>query len=60
MFAGRPFNIVPQNPANRVFRRFYVTEGQWSSYRIPAAIGHFISNQVDPLSGRALTSRCAA
>ncbi len=56
-FDGRPFNSNPQNPANRVFRRFYVTEGEWATYRIPAALGHMIDQQVDPFTGRTLSTR---
>lgn len=59
-FIGRPFNATPQNPANRVFRRFYVTEGEWSTYRIPAAAGSsgsLINGLRDPVSGRTLTTR---
>jgi hypothetical protein len=56
-FDGRPFNAVPQNPANRVFRRFYVTEGAWSTYRIPAAVDNLIVNRTDPVTGRTLSTR---
>jgi iron complex outermembrane recepter protein len=55
--AGRPFSAVPQNAANRVFRRFYATEGDWGSYRIPAALGHMIVNRTDPVSGRTFSTR---
>jgi iron complex outermembrane recepter protein len=54
--AGRPFNAVPQNPANRVFRRYYVTEGAWSTYRIPAALGNMIANRVEPVTGRTIST----
>jgi iron complex outermembrane recepter protein len=53
---GRPFNTVPQNPANRVFRRYYVTEGVWSTYRIPAALDNLIVNRTDPVTGRTVST----
>jgi iron complex outermembrane recepter protein len=57
MWAGRPFNPLPENAANFVWRRTYVTEGDWKTYRIPEAIHHRIVNRVDPFTGQALTSK---
>ncbi|HUR57336.1 MAG TPA: secretin and TonB N-terminal domain-containing protein [Opitutaceae bacterium] len=54
---GRPFNTLPENAANFVWRRAYVTEGDWSTYRIPEALNHRIVSRPDPVSGRTLTSR---
>lgn len=54
---GAPFNTAPENAANQVFRRNYVTEGVWDSYYInsPMQFG-LINGRTDPVSGRTLSS----
>lgn len=32
VWEGAPFNSQPENDANQVWRRFYVTEGDWATY----------------------------
>ncbi len=52
---GAPFNATPENVANAVFYRHYVTEGDWSTYHIGIDRG-LISNMTDPVTGRTLSS----
>jgi outer membrane receptor protein involved in Fe transport len=57
VWEGRPFNATPENAANQVFRRSYVTEGDWATYYLNGA--HFlglIRNRTDPITGRTLSS----
>lgn len=54
---GSPFNVQPENNANQVWRRYYLSEGQWSTYRVPAANGPLIVNRTDPVTGRTLSSK---
>lgn len=54
VWADRPFNAIPENNANRVYRRSYVNDGDWVNYHIPGPTP--IVNMVDPVSGRTLTS----
>jgi outer membrane receptor protein involved in Fe transport len=52
---GTPFNADPANAANLVFRRTYITPGDYSTYR--ASNGPtLINGLVDPVSGRTLSS----
>jgi iron complex outermembrane recepter protein len=57
MWDGRPFNALPENAANFAWRRAYVSEGEWPTYRVPGAVGNLIRGRIDPFTGRALTSR---
>jgi hypothetical protein len=61
VWAGRPFNANPENAANQVFRRNYVTEGDWGSYHVnsPGATG-LIRDMRDPVTGRTLSSTWVA
>jgi iron complex outermembrane recepter protein len=60
VWEGRPFNSTPENAANQVFRRNYVTEGKWDTYYINSPSHGFIQNMTDPVSGRTLSSRWVA
>jgi outer membrane receptor protein involved in Fe transport len=53
-----PFNPVPDNAANNVIRRTYVTERNWSTYHVdgPVGSGGLLENVMDPVSGRLLSS----
>ncbi len=54
---GHPFNANPENGANQVWRRNYVTEGDWGTYYINSDVSLGpITNRVDPISGRTLSS----
>jgi iron complex outermembrane receptor protein len=56
-FDGRPFSSDSVNNANLVFRRHYVTVGDWASYYRPfSTTDGLISNMKDPVSGRTLSS----
>jgi len=57
VWAGRPFNAAPENAANQVKRRTYVTERDWKTYFIngPLTTG-LIRGAVDPITGRVLDS----
>jgi iron complex outermembrane receptor protein len=55
-WAGAPFNAVPENNANVVFRRSYVTVGDYSTYRANGGKGQLIRGMVDQFSGRTLSS----
>lgn len=61
VWAGRPFNSAPENAANQVRRRNYVTPGVWSTYFIsgPAATG-LITGATDPITGQILNSTWVA
>jgi iron complex outermembrane receptor protein len=63
MWAGLPFAPAGQTPAqyinnqwNLVWRRTYVTPGDWSTYAVTGGKGQLISNLNDPVSGRTLSS----
>lgn len=55
-WAGAPFNATPENNANVVFRRSYVTPGNWSTYRANGGDGQLINGMVDRVTGRTLSS----
>lgn len=55
-WAGAPFNATPENNANVVFRRSYVTPGNWSTYRANGGDGQLIDGLVDRVTGRTLSS----
>jgi outer membrane receptor protein involved in Fe transport len=58
VWGGAPFNAgQPEGTANQVFRRSYVTKGDWSTYftRGPAGTG-MLENVHDPVTGRTLSS----
>lgn len=57
-WADNPFGPagVPEALANHVWRRYYVTEGQWDTYRVPTAKDNLITNRTDPVTGRTLSS----
>lgn len=58
VWGGAPFNSgQPEGTANHVFRRSYVTRGDWSTYftRGPAGTG-MLENVNDPVTGRTLSS----
>ncbi|MBI4625964.1 MAG: secretin and TonB N-terminal domain-containing protein [Verrucomicrobia bacterium] len=57
VWQGRPFNAAPENAANRVIRRNYVTEGVWDTYFAngPVTSG-LIKDALDPVTGRRLSS----
>ncbi len=58
VWAGSPFNAAsPEIAANQVYRRNYLTEGDWNTYYVNAPTTHgLIQNQTDPVTGRTLTS----
>ncbi len=53
-----PFNAAPDNVLNRVYRRTYVTEGQWDTYSLSGPVGNsgMLNNITDPVNGRTLSS----
>jgi outer membrane receptor for monomeric catechols len=61
VWAGRPFNSAPENAANQVKRRTYVTPGDWKTYFINGALTTgLIKGAVDPITGRILDSTWVA
>ncbi|MDP3070001.1 MAG: TonB-dependent receptor [Opitutaceae bacterium] len=57
VFAGRPFNVAPENAANQVRRRNYVTPGDWSTYFINSPLTKgLVKGVADPLTGLPLNS----
>lgn len=63
MWQGLPFAPAGQTPAqyinnqwNLVWRRTYVTPGDWSTYRVTGGKDQLISGLVDPVSGLTLNS----
>lgn len=61
VWAGRPFNSAPENAANQVKRRTYVTPGDWKTYFInsPRTTG-LIKGAIDPITGQTLNSTWVA
>jgi iron complex outermembrane recepter protein len=59
VWEGRPFNSQPENDQNHVWRRYYVTPGDWASYHAgtgPLGTG-LLRNVPDPTTpGRTLNS----
>ena len=55
-WAGAPYNAIPENNANVVFRRSYVTLGDYSTYRANGGKGQLIRGMADQFSGRTLSS----
>lgn len=57
IWADRPFNATPENSANHVRRRNYVTLGDWSTYYInsPLTTG-LLTGVTDPITGQTLRS----
>jgi iron complex outermembrane recepter protein len=54
---GAPFDAIPENNANLVWRRHYVTEGDWRTYRVGSDVADGpIVNMLDPISGQTLSS----
>lgn len=54
---GAPFNATPENGANAVYRRNYVTEGDWGTYYVNSDLSDGpIVGMTDPITGRSLTS----
>lgn len=56
VYAGRPFNSVPENAANQVIRRAYFVANKWDTYYETGPGAGLIKGQVDPISGRTLSS----
>ncbi|MGH7946923.1 MAG: hypothetical protein ACREF9_18240, partial [Opitutaceae bacterium] len=57
VWEGRPFNLAPENVANRVRRRNYVTEGVWDTYFANSPVTSGLIKEVpDPVTGRRLSS----
>ncbi len=58
VWEGRPFNSAPENDQNHVWRRFYVTEGNWASYHSGTGpLSGLLRNVPDPTTpGRVLNS----
>lgn len=58
MWAGAPFNTTtPENGTNAVYRRSYVTRGDWATYFVngPGLTG-LLKDVYDPVTGRTLSS----
>ena len=56
-WAGRPFNTAPENAANAVRRRNYVTPGDWSTYFINSPLTKgLVKGVADPVTGQILNS----
>ncbi len=54
---GGPFGATPEGGVNQVWRRHYLTEGDWKSYRVGGEINSGpIVNMVDPITGRSFSS----
>lgn len=58
VWAGRPFNSAPENDQNHVWRRYYVTEGDWASYHSGSGpLSGLLTNVPEPTTpGRTLNS----
>ncbi len=58
VWEGRPFNSSPENDANQVWRRFYVTRGDWHTYHSGSGPrAGLLTNVPDPTTpGRTLNS----
>jgi iron complex outermembrane receptor protein len=55
MFVGLPFGPIA-NTQNLVWRRNYVTPGDWSTYYVNGGKGQLLKSVLDPVSGQTLTS----
>src|SRR5690606_30658037 len=53
---GAPFGGPATHTRNLVWRRSYVTEGDWSTYRVTGGKGQLIQGLVDPATGATLNS----
>lgn len=53
--AGGP-GKQPENNRNLVFHRYYVTEGDWATYRATGGYNQLFTNLRDPVTGRTLSS----
>ncbi len=53
-WAGAPFHNNPEHNRNVVWSRYYITEGDWESYRVTPPILH--QNAFDPVTGETLTA----
>jgi outer membrane receptor protein involved in Fe transport len=53
--AGGP-GRTPENASNLVFHRYYVTEGDWRSYRAGGGHNRLFTDLRDPVTGRTLSS----
>jgi outer membrane receptor protein involved in Fe transport len=54
---GAPaFNATPENGANQVWYRTYVTERDWSSYHVPSP-RQPLNNVAEPVTGRTLSTK---
>jgi len=57
VWEGAPFNAAPENGANLVYRRNYVTEGDWESYYVNSDLSNGpIVGMKDPITGKTLSS----
>ena len=56
VYKGRPFNSTPENAANQVIRRAYLTTDKWDTYYVTGPGSGFITDAIDPVSGRTLSS----
>lgn len=54
---GYPFNSIPQDAANLVRRRTYITPGDWSTYYINSPVTTGLLHDIkDPVTGQLLSS----
>jgi hypothetical protein len=56
VWEGSPFHADPENTANQVHRRSYVTPGDWGSFYRTMPKQGLIRGLVDPITGRTLNS----
>src|SRR5690606_29212165 len=56
VWEGSPFHSQPENTANQVHRRNYVTPGDWSTYYRSMPKQGLIRGLADPVTGRVLNS----
>jgi hypothetical protein len=56
VWEGSPFHTDPENAANQVHRRNYVTPGQWGTFYRSMPKNGLISGLRDPITGRTLNS----
>jgi iron complex outermembrane recepter protein len=56
VWEGSPYHLDPENAANQVHRRNYVTPGQWGTFYRSMPKNGLISGLRDPITGRTLSS----
>lgn len=60
VWEGRPFGNNAEQAGNFVWRRSYLTEGDWSTYWVNSPAVHPVAQMKDPVTGTTLTSGWAS